>query len=122
MSIYRAQYVWIYVEDMEKAQSFYSEVLHLNTQPLPAPLHSRYRMYDLQPIQLVVAVATTSEERDHVGRWTGLSLTVPDIEATVNHLAGQGVVIVNEPAKQPWGGVQAAIEDWDGNVIGLVGG
>ena len=61
------------------------------------------------------------EETDGlVGRVVGFSFTVEDCEATVKTLRERGVTILAPPARQPWGGVLAFVEDADRNVLTLV--
>ena len=55
-----------------------------------------------------------------VGRVAAFSFTVEDCEATVRELAARGVTIIARPARQPWGGVLAFVEDADRNVLTLV--
>lgn len=55
-----------------------------------------------------------------VGRVAGFSFTVEDCEATARTLKERGVTIIAAPARQPWGGVLAVVEDPDRNVLTLV--
>lgn len=56
-----------------------------------------------------------------VGRFVGVSIAVPDIQATFAALSHKGVVFTGPPEQQPWGGVLAHFEDPDGNVLTLLG-
>ena len=61
------------------------------------------------------------EAGDLVGRFVGVSLEVPDIQATYETLVERGVDFVAPPQKQEWGGVLAHLRDPDGNVVTLLG-
>jgi predicted enzyme related to lactoylglutathione lyase len=56
-----------------------------------------------------------------VGRFTGITIAVSDIQASYGHLQRCGVVFDGAPEQQPWGGVVAHFEDPDGNVLTLLG-
>lgn len=56
-----------------------------------------------------------------VGRYVGVSLRVPDIDATYRALLARGVEFLEPPEKQPWGGTLAHLRDPEGNVLTLVG-
>ena len=49
-----------------------------------------------------------------------LWLQVRSIEAAVDELAGRGVALVRPPAREPWGLIEAWIDDPDGLRIHLV--
>ena len=55
------------------------------------------------------------------GRFVGVSLQVPDIEAAHNSLVARGVEFLAPPEPQQWGGVLAHFRDPDGNVLTLLG-
>lgn len=120
MSVYSARYVWVMVKDLAVARHFYLDMLKLDPIRLSPELEKRYLLCELNPVVLVVAEANSSES-DRVGRWTGLSINVQDLEATVNHLSQQGVTITQEPVLQPWGDWQATVDDGCGNELMLTG-
>jgi lactoylglutathione lyase len=62
-----------------------------------------------------------AEGRALVGRFVGVTLEVPDVLATYEHLVARGVDFVEPPEKQPWGGILAHFRDPDGNVLTLSG-
>jgi uncharacterized glyoxalase superfamily protein PhnB len=51
---------------------------------------------------------------------TILFLSVDDVDAMVETLRGQGVMVLSEPADQPWGDRDAAVLDPDGVEIHLI--
>jgi predicted enzyme related to lactoylglutathione lyase len=56
-----------------------------------------------------------------VGRFSGISFTVRDIEAVYNALELKGVHFLAPPEKQSWGGYLAHFQDPDGNTLTLAG-
>jgi lactoylglutathione lyase len=56
-----------------------------------------------------------------VGRYVGVSLRVPDIDATYRALMARGVDFLAPPEKQAWGGTLAHLRDPEGNVLTLLG-
>jgi predicted enzyme related to lactoylglutathione lyase len=61
------------------------------------------------------------EGRQLTGRFTGITLTVPDVEAAHRSLTSKGVRFSGPPARQPWGGMMTSFFDPDGNEISLLG-
>ena len=118
---YKLFAVRVFVTDWERAIRFYTETLGI-----PAS----YRSDELGWAQLATgegqlalerAAPGDSEALDLVGRFVGVSLQVPDIEATHKTLSERGVEFLAPPEAQPWGGVLAHFRDPDGNVITLLG-
>jgi len=52
-----------------------------------------------------------------VGRFTGLSFEVADIDAVYDTLRGRGVVFAASPERQGWGGTVATLRDPAGNEL-----
>jgi uncharacterized glyoxalase superfamily protein PhnB len=67
-----------------------------------------------------VAADAPEEERILVGRFTGLSFTVQDIEARYRELLALGVPFTGLPEKQMWGGTLATFQDPSGNELQMV--
>ncbi len=61
------------------------------------------------------------EARDLVGRYAGVSLRVPDVDATYRALFARGVEFLAPPETQAWGGTLAHLRDPEGNVLTLMG-
>lgn len=104
----------IFVTDLERARTFYEEVLGLplraqgsfGLQFLPAPPH------------LGVHPAQHPEARAIVGRHTGVTLEVPGLLDFCSRLGEHGVRFVAEPTQQGFG-IMAMVADPDGNVLAL---
>lgn len=62
-----------------------------------------------------------AEGNSYVGRFVGVSLRVEDIQAVHKELTAKGVIFVEAPEQQPWGGWLAHLKDPDGNVLTLLG-
>ncbi len=60
-------------------------------------------------------------DADQIGKFAGIVFAVSDIYATCEQLKANGVKFTEDPTPQPWGMVQALIEDQDGNGLVLVG-
>lgn len=55
-----------------------------------------------------------------VGRFTGLSLKVPNIYESYERLVSSGVEFLDPPEQQPWGGWLASFKDVDSNILTIV--
>jgi len=113
--------VRVFVTDWARALRFYIETLGIPTS---------FRSDEMGWAQLATGEGQLALERAHpedaearalVGRFLGVSLQVPDIDATYTTLAARGVEFLEPPARQPWGGVLAHLRDPDGNVLTLLG-
>jgi predicted enzyme related to lactoylglutathione lyase len=110
--------VVVFVEDMEKARSFYKETLKL-----PVANESQF-MLELFPgasSTLGIAMAMHDAARPLVGRHTGITLTVSGIDDVCREWARTGVRFVEPLEKTPWGKM-AVIADPDGNQFAIVEG
>lgn len=104
----------VFVRNIEEAKNFYSRVLGL---PIKADGSEHgYCVFDAGAATLVVEFAD-GEDRDLVGRFTGLSFDVPDAQASYEQLRAKGVTFNEAPERQPWGGVIATLVDPSGNVL-----
>jgi len=106
----------VFVRDLEAAQSFYSDSLGL---PLKAGGNSfGFCVFDAGNAQLIVESVPDDAPQDEqvlVGRFTGLSFAVPDVEAKHEELTARGVQFTGVPERQSWGGVLATFRDPEGN-------
>jgi len=118
---YKLYVVRIFVRDWDRALHFYTEVLGIPT---------TFRSDDMGWAQLATGEAQLALERadpadaeacELVGRFVGVSLEVPDIQASYERLRDRGVPFLEPPAKQAWGGVLANLRDPDGNILTLLG-
>lgn len=103
------------------AKAFYAHTLEL---PLKADGESYgYCVFRSGSVELVVESVPADapdEEQVLVGRFTGLSLTVPDIQLKYAQLRSKGVTFSGEPELQAWGGTLATFSDPSGNELQLV--
>lgn len=109
-------YVNVFVSDLDRAIEFYERTLGLALEHT-AREHG-YASFAAGPVRLGVAVAGP-EQRELVGRHTGIGFAVSDLETEHARLAGRGVAFPMAPSRQPWGGFMALAEDPDGNVFYL---
>ena len=108
--------VFVLVRDLGAAQPFYSNGLGLRLRAGRADLG--YCVFDAGNAQLVVeSVPPDAPEEDQalVGRFTGLSFAVADVEAKHKELLSLGVRFTGAPERQSWGGVLATFQDPEGN-------
>ena len=108
----------IFVKDIVEAKQFYSEKLAL---PLKADgTKNGYCVFGSGSMELIVeAVPDNAPEEDQVlvGRFTGLSFTVPDVNQKYRELEALGVPFSGLPEKQFWGGTLATMQDPAGNQL-----
>ena len=109
-------YVNVFVSDLERAIEFYGTTLGLELEHA-SPEHG-YASLAAGPVRLGLAVAG-ADQRDLVGRHTGVGLAVSDLVAEHARLAKCGVDFPMPPSEQPWGGFLALAADPDGNVFYL---
>lgn len=111
----------VFVHDLTAADDFYARLLGLPR--LAGGPAAGYCVYDAGSVQLVVeAVAPEASEDEHalVGRFTGLSFRVDDIQLRCAQLKAHGVFFTAEPEPQAWGGVLATFADPADNLLQLV--
>lgn len=111
----------VFVRDIEAAKDFYSRGLGLQIK-VDGSAHG-YCVFKAGGTELVVETVADDapeEERILVGRFTGLSFTVRDVEAAHRELAGRGVPFTGPPERQFWGGTLATLKDPSGNELQIV--
>lgn len=123
---YRLFVVRVFVTDWERALRFYTETLGIPT---------TFRSDDMGWAQLDTGAAQLALERVSpgagprypgadaalVGRFVGVSLSVPDVFETYKTLTERGVPFLGPPERMGWGGVLAHLLDPDGNILTLLG-
>lgn len=111
----------VFVTDLAEARSFYETALAL---PLKIDGESDgflvFRPGGLDLIVEAVPVDAPDDDRVLVGRFTGLSFTVPDIHSKYTELRAKGVTFSGAPEPQAWGGTLATFMDPAGNGLQLV--
>ena len=111
----------IFVQDLALASRFYEQILGL---PLKADGREQgFCVFDAGPISLVVECVEADappEDQALVGRFTGLSFDVEDIQSKYAELSSLGVAFSGLPELQSWGGILATLRDPAGNELQLV--
>ena len=107
----------VFVFDLEAARKFYEEALGLAGRSDG----DDYSTFSLGDVRLIIEpVEPTSDYALLVGRFTGFSFDVPDVYVAYEDLKGRGVVFLDPPELQPWGGILAHFEDADENILTIV--
>lgn len=120
--------VSIFVDDQDKAEKFYTEVLGLRVET-SAPYGPNERWLtvvspeDPEGVELALQLADDPARAfrqacREVGRPV-LSLRSDDCERDAQRLKLKGVVFVKEPARMEYGGMDAVFDDTCGNLINL---
>jgi len=78
--------------------------------------------FDLGGVSLAIERQKPENEEsiELVGRFVGISIQVDDMESIYQELKGKGVVFIDMPEKQDWGGVLAHFKDPDQNTLTLL--
>lgn len=129
---YALSLVRIFVRDFSRAVSFYEETLGMRVTMRDDD--AGWAQLDTGAAQLALErFQSEPEESDKsggpgaetkeslVGRFVGVSLAVPDIDAIHQQLLARGVEFLGVPELMSWGGVVAHFYDPDRNVLTLVG-
>jgi len=106
----------VFVRDFEKAQRFYKEQLRL---PLVQESQAIMEFFPGDGTTLGVSLAMHEAALSLVGRHTGITLQVKDIEPLCRELEEAGVAFAEPLEKTPWGKM-AVVKDPDGNQFALV--
>jgi predicted enzyme related to lactoylglutathione lyase len=114
IDIQRIGAIRIFVRDLDRARDFYAGLLNL-PERMDGDDFSAFRLAGVD----IVIETTVDDQEDLVGRFTGFSLAVSDIEAVLQNLRDAGVKILGPAEKQFWGGILAHIADPDGNELTL---
>lgn len=110
--------VVLFVRDIEKARRFYKELLGL---PLVQESPMMMEFFPGGGATLGVATAMHEAAFPLVGRHTGITLTVKEIDAFCRRLTEEGVDFAEPLERSPWGKM-AVVRDPDGNQLALVEG
>ena len=111
----------IFVRNLEEATDFYERVLALRVGARSPEVG--YVVFETGTCDLIVEQVPSDAPEDEqvlVGRFTGLSFNVTEIESFCRALANQGVPFTGRPEKQQWGGTLATLKDPAGNELQLV--
>lgn len=113
--------VRIFVSDVNCSKPFYKDVLGLNLETDGS--EDGFIVFRSGSIKMVVENSESSDETTGellVGRFTGLSLKVPNIYESYERLVSSGVEFLDPPEQQPWGGWLASFKDVDNNILTIV--
>ena len=111
----------VFVHNLESAKQFYS--MKLGLQLIADGSQYGYCVFQAGSTELVVETVADDapeEEKALVGRFTGLSFTVQDVEAKHRELAARGILFTGVPERQQWGGILATLQDPSGNELQIV--
>ena len=108
--------VVIFVRDLDKAKTFYKEQLKL---PLVNESQAMMEFFPGAGTTLGVALAMHEAALPLVGRHTGISLRVDELDTLYQELVRAGVRFSEPLESSPWGKM-AVVQDPDGNQIALV--
>lgn len=112
----RMKNVVIFVRDTVAAKKFYKEQLQL---PVANETDFMIEFFPGATSSLGVATALHEAAFPLVGRHTGITLQVNDLDSFCKKLTSAGVVFVEPLEQTPWGKM-AVVSDPDGNQIALV--
>jgi predicted enzyme related to lactoylglutathione lyase len=109
--------VRVFVRDLAEAVAFYRDVLGLRLR-FEAPA---FAIFATGAASLMIEPGEGADEQDGelVGRFTGVTLTAPDIANTHRVLCAAGVEFLHPPTPEPWGTV-THFRDPSGNVLTVV--
>lgn len=113
--------VRIFVPDIVDARRFYADTLGLPVEACDE--RHGFCMFDTGDTKLIVEAIDGQDDDEHralVGRFTGLSFPVEDIQSKHRQLAAAGVEFSGPPERQYWGGWLATFKDPAGNALQLV--
>ena len=114
----RIGWVQVFVSDMDRAVDFYENSLGIGVRNR-SPEFPEF--VELATEGTILALNSVGDEgKQLVGRNTGITLAVPDVEAAHRSLSAKGVRFSRPPARQPWGGLMTSFFDPDGNEISLL--
>ena len=118
----------VFVDDQDKARTFYTDVLGLVVK-IDASYGSTYRWLTvvspeepdgtqllLAPIYVAAAMLQAARRRSGI---PALSFTTENCQRTHQQLASRGAVFVSEPQPMGYGGIDAVFEDGCGNLLNL---
>lgn len=106
----------VFVTDLARAKSFYADLLGL---PLAGESQMLMEFFPSTTTTLGIALALQDDARKLVGRHTGITLQVTEIEALCERLKEGSATFIEPLEVSPWGKM-AVIADLDGNQYALV--
>lgn len=112
--------VRIFSADVSRAKAFYQDVLGIELESDSS--RDGYLVFRSGSITIVIETESADEATGEllVGRFTGLSFRVPNLDESYKSLVELGVPFLTPPEEQPWGGWLTAFRDPDNNILTLV--
>jgi len=108
----------VFVSDMERAVQFYADALGIGVRNRSPDFPE---FVELATEGTILALNSVGPDRPNlIGRATGITLTVPDIETVYRSLSAGGVRFSRPPAKEPCGASMTSFFEPDGNEISLL--
>lgn len=120
MAVYRVGYITIFVTDLARSLAFYRDILGIKPM-YEDPSHGVALLGNDGATLILQQAESRSEQQAWVGKNTGISLTVSDLEAQINILESRGVRFLHPPRAVFWGKRVAPFYDPDRNILTLVG-
>jgi predicted enzyme related to lactoylglutathione lyase len=105
------------VSDLERAVTFYQEILGLPL-ALDARMFNHIEVGPQEPLAKIGLQSTRDLSKRK--KQTGIVLDTDDIHALFHRLLKKGVTFTLKPTKMPWGGVVANFLDPDNNELQVV--
>lgn len=118
----RMRFASLFVSDEDKAIDFYANKLGFQlVVDNPTPFGGRFLMFAPPGggTRLVISKPVPGMAGARVGGFSNIAWETDNIQATYEALRAKGVEFTQPPAMQPWGGIQAAFADQDGNIMML---
>ena len=106
----------LFVEDLAAARSFYADLLGLRA----VSLEPAFLLFDVGPLLIIEPADDEARQEGLVGRFTGLSLKVENIEELHMRLKASGCTITGPPERQAWGGTLMHVKDPSANIVTFV--
>lgn len=118
---FRLHTVRLYAGDFAAAFGFYADTLGLPVKS--GGPEGPFALFDIGGAQLALERMAPQHPayEELVGRFSGVSLMVGDLNATHADLVAKGVEFMAPPQRQSWGGGIAHFRDSAGNIVSLVG-
>ena len=111
--------VGVYVEDQGRATDFYTAKLGFEIRRR-MPMGPGTAWIEVAPpgTETCLVIYPRAMMKDWDEKKPSIVFHCPDVDATITRLRERGVKVAMEPSDMPWGKF-AAIEDFDGNQLGL---
>ena len=111
--------VRVFVADLARSAAWFEALLG---RPTAGGIDAGFVVFDAGVDLVVETVGDDSEipAEELIGRFTGVSFGVDDIQLEVGRLVDGGSAVIGAPERQNWGGILATVADPDGNEFQLV--